>query len=172
VDGPGARLLYTAPVAAAVDASGLDLGRLLGFRGQAEPPVGLFMTTPASPEMASDDRRRVGSATGLVGPIWLPPMVGPSAGPVLILARADDNGGQLVLRAVGLSTGHIQDTGSRLAPGVGSRTAPGVRWDAAHGQALLLARASTGSRGVAYTSTGPDLDVWLVQFAELREPGA
>ena len=84
------------------DALGLALAPIeeLGFRGQAEPPAGLFLTTPGGPELASDDRRRVGSAAGLVGPIWLPRTVGPSAGPVLSLVRTDDNRGQLVLRAM------------------------------------------------------------------------
>jgi hypothetical protein len=98
-------------------------------------------------------------------------MVGPSAGRVLALARTDDNGGQLVLRAVDLATGHFQDTGSRLPGGLGSRTAPAIRWDAPHGQALLLTRASSG-RGVANTGTSLDLDVWLLQFAQPQEPGA
>jgi hypothetical protein len=98
-------------------------------------------------------------------------MVGPSVGRVLALARTDDNGGQLVLRAVDLATGHFQDTGSRLPAGLGSRTAPAIRWDAPHGQALLLARASSG-RGVANTGTSPDLDVWLLQFAQPQEPDA
>ena len=171
-EGPGARLLYTAPVEAAGGTAGLDLSGLLGFRGQAEPPPGLFQTIPAAPELAPDDRRRVGSATGLVGPVWLPPMTGPSAGPVLALARTDDNGGQLVLRAIDVATGHIQDTGSRLPNGLGSRSTPGIRWDPAHGQALLLSRANTGSRGIASAGTNPDLDVWLVQFVEPREGGA
>ena len=56
--------------------------------------------------------------------------------------------------------------------GLGSRSTVAARWDAPHGQALLLARASTGSRGIASASTSPDLDVWLVQFAEPQEPGA
>jgi hypothetical protein len=171
-DGRGARLLYTAPVATAGAAGGLDLGSLLGFRGPTEPPGGLFLTTPAAPELAPDARRRVGSAVGLVGPVWLPPAVGPSVGPVLALARTDDNGGQLVLRAMDLASGRIQDTGSRLPPGLGSRSTPGVRWDAPHGQALVLARASTANRGIASTGTSPDLDVWLVQFAQPQEPGA
>jgi hypothetical protein len=171
-DGPGARLLYNAPVATASGSSGLDLGNLLGFRGPAQAPSGLFLTTPAAPALAPDDQRRVGSAVGLVGPVWLPAAVGPSAGPVLALARTDDNGGQLVLRAVDLVSGRVQDTGSRLPPGVGSRSTPGVRWDALHGEALLLARPSTASRGIAAGDASPDLDVWLVQFVQPREPGA
>jgi hypothetical protein len=172
-DGPSARLLYTAPVAAAAGSGGLlDLGSVLGFRGPAAPPIGLFLVSPATPDLATDDQRRVGSAVGLVGPVWLPPSVGPLAGPVLALARTNDNGGQLLLRAVDLASGRAQDTGGRLPPGLGSRSAPGVRWDAPHGQALLLARATTASRGIASSSSSPDLDVWLVQFAQPLEPGA
>jgi hypothetical protein len=173
-DVPGARLLYTAPVASASSAGGLlDLGGLLGFRPPAAPPSGLFVTTPAAPELTPDDQRRVGSTTGLVGPIWLPPAVGPDAGPVLALARTNDNGGQLALRTVDLASGRAQDTGSHLPAGVGSRSSPGVRWDALHGQALLLARATTSSGGIATAPvSSPDLDVWLVQFAQPREPGA
>jgi hypothetical protein len=167
--GFGARLLYTAPVASSASAGGLDLGGLLGFRAPAEPPNGLFVTTPAAPALTPDDRRRLGSAVGLTGPIWLPPTVGPASGPLLALARTDDNGGQLVLRDVDLASGRAQDVGSRLPPGIGSRSTPGVRWDPVHGQALLLARASTASRGIASVPAGPDLDVWLVQFVQPPE---
>lgn len=172
-DGPAARLLYTAPVAAAAASGGLlDLGSLLSFRGPAEPPSGLFLTTPAEPELAPDDQRRVGSAVGLVGPVWLSPAVGPATGPVLALARTDDKGGQLTLRSVDFGSGSVRNTAGRLPASIGSRSALGVRWDAAHGQALLLARATTGSRGIATASTSPELDVWLVLFTEPREPGA
>jgi hypothetical protein len=170
-DAPSARLLYTAPVAAAARSGGLlDLGGVLGFGGPAAPPIGLFLVRPATPDLATDDQRRVGSAVGLVGPVWLPPSVGPSAGPVLAMARTNDNGGQLVLRAVDIASGREQDTGSRLPASLGNRSVPGVRWDPTHGQALLLARATTGSRGIAAAEASGDLDVWLVQFAQPREP--
>jgi hypothetical protein len=171
-DGPSGRLLYTAPVATAAGSRDLlDLGSVLGFHGPAASPSGLFLVRPATPDLTTDDQRRVGSAVGLVGPVWLLPSVGPSAGPVLALARTNDNGGQLVLRAVDLASGRVQDTGSRLPASLGNRSAPGVRWDPTHGQALLLARASTASRGIAAAYASGDLDVWLVQFAEPEERG-
>jgi hypothetical protein len=78
---PGTRLLYAAPVPSASDSAGLlDLGSLLGFHAPAAPPVGLFLTTPAASELASDDQRRIGNSVGLVGPAWLPPTIDPSAG--------------------------------------------------------------------------------------------
>jgi hypothetical protein len=158
-------------VAAAAESRGLlDLGSVLGFRGPAAPPIGLFLVRPATPDLATDDQRRVGSAVGLVGPVWLPTSVGLSAGRVLALARTNDNGGQLVLRALDLASGRVQDTGSRLPAGLGNSSAPGMRWDPIHGQALLLARATTATRGIAATGTSPDLDVWLVQFAQPRQP--
>jgi DNA-binding XRE family transcriptional regulator len=72
---------------------------------EALAPLGaLFLTTPAAPGLASDDQRRVGSSVGLVGPVWLPPTVGPSHGWVLALAWTNNNGGHLAVRSVDLTT--------------------------------------------------------------------
>jgi hypothetical protein len=54
-------------------------------------PHRLFLAAPAAPELASDEPRRIGSAVGLVGPVWLPPTIGLSARPVLALGRTNNN---------------------------------------------------------------------------------
>jgi PEGA domain len=161
---PAARLLYTAPVARASSGSGGLFG-LLGLGvPSSDTTTGLFLTAPALRALTADDQRRVGSATGLLGPVWRAAGTGPDGDPVLAFARADDNGGPLVLRAVDLDRGRVRDSGVRLPTDVAPGSVLGARWDAAHGRALLFARPSAG-RGVAAPASGASpLDVWLVRF--------
>jgi hypothetical protein len=163
----GARLLYTALVASAPSGQ----GGLLGFLNLGGPPVdtstGLFLAAPAAPQLAPEDQRRVGNTLGLLSPVWRTDDRHSGGGMALAFARSDDNGQPLVLRAVDLGSGRVQDTGIRLPADVAARSGPGVRWDAQHGRALIFSRPSSANRGLAAASTDSLLDVWLVQFSAL-----
>jgi hypothetical protein len=100
--------------------------------------------------------RRLGTAINMFGPTWR------SENALFSLARQEN--GTLALLSVDPTSGATRDLGLRLPAGTGQGAGLGVRWDARHGQALLLARPSNGASS---------LQAWLVSFvSSSAEAGA
>jgi hypothetical protein len=131
----------------------------------AEPPSGLFTATPAAPDLAPEERRQLGTTTGVLVPVWRGNGSGRTGASLLVLVRTDQ-GGRLALRGIDPSSGRVQDLGLGLPAEVAQRAgAVAVRWDAAGGRALVLARPPAGRASAG--PTGPQaVDVWVVSFTQ------
>jgi hypothetical protein len=157
---PGAhdRLIFVRPAPASANNG---LFGLFGALRPSAPPSGLF--TAALPGSGLEDLqpRRLGSAINNFGLVWRFP------GTLYGFAREDS--GALALHSIDPTSGTVRDLGVRLPPGTAQGTTGlSVRWDALHGNALLVAHASDG--GTPGASAGGDpLQAWLVSFAS---PGA
>jgi len=160
-DGAPDRLAFVAPVPAVPSGGGGLFGIFNALR-PAAPLTGLFVANLEASGLDSVQPRRLGPATGTLGPAWR------SQNTLLGFARQDD--GTLALRSIDPTAGEARDLGVRLPASV-AQGAIGLsaRWDLRHGRALLLARASTsGTRG-ASAGRGPLL-AWLVSFTSSNSP--
>ena len=124
------------------------------------PPLGLFVTRVA---MAADPSpRRLGSSTGLSGPLWRSEGLG-----LLAVGRSDN--GSLVFRSVDPNTGVVKSLDTHVPTGTGRGSALAIRWDEQRGRALVMTRGST-------TDASPGsqaLKAWLIDFlseAAQRKP--
>ena len=164
-EGAAQRLVYVAPVPGATSSGAGGLFGLLTAAAPAEPPSGLFVATPAAPDLAPEERRRLGTTTGVLGPVWRGSGSGRTGASLLGLVRTDQ-GGQLALRGIDPASGRVQDLGVSLPAEVAQRAAAvAVRWDAVDGRALVLARPPAGRASAG--PTGPQaLDAWLVAFTQ------
>jgi len=170
--GSHTRLLYVGPVANPSAASAGPFG-LLGLGATAsDTTTALFSTTPVAPGLAPDTRRRVGSSTGLLAPVWRMPTTETPSTSVLALARSEDNGKPLAVRAIDPADGRTHDTGARLPTSVAPAVSTvGARWDSQRGRALLFSRPSSGNRVLLGTPGSDTLDVWLVTFTGSLDDG-
>ena len=106
--------------------------------------------------LADTQPRRVGTAINNFGLGWRFPMT------LYGFAREDDD--TLALHSIDPVSGAVHDVGVRLPAGTArGTTGLSARWDARHGTALLLARASSESRTSGAGAGGP-LQAWLVSF--------
>jgi PPE-repeat protein len=163
------RLLYPAPIVGPTTGGPGPLNFLALSVGPAEPPPGLFLANPDAPAMASDEPRRLGTATGVLALVWRQTAPGSAGMPLLGFVRSDQDGKPLAGRVIDPASGRLQDIGLRLpadvAPG---KTPVAARWDVAHGRALIVSRPS--ETGQASPTAPGALDVWLVQFAPAIQP--
>jgi hypothetical protein len=159
-DGAGERLVYVAPVPGATSSGASGLFGLLSAAAPAEPPSGLFTATPAAPDLAPEERRRLGTTTGVLGPVWRGSGSGRTGASLLGLARTDQ-GGQLALRGIDPASGRVQDLGMGLPAEVAPRAAAvAVRWDAVDGRALVLARPPAGRASAGPRVRKPSTRGW------------
>jgi hypothetical protein len=165
-EGLPSRLLFVGTAPAAASSSG---GGLFGISGMfnalrpAAPPSGLFIVDLEKTSGFADSQpRRLGTAVNNFGPVWR------SDSTLYGFARQGD--GTLALHSIDPASGLVQDLGVRLpgtiAQGMSNLSA---RWDARHGNALLLGSAATG--GTFELGAGP-LQAWLVSFVLSGSPSA
>ena len=100
--------------------------------------------------------RRVGSTTGVVGPVWRSDDV------LLGFARQGDC--TLGVRAIDPTTAGVRDTGVRLPAGTGRGSGLAARWDEAHGYVVLTSRPTRATVGTT-GGVSDALQAWLVSFA-------
>jgi PEGA domain len=152
------RVVFAGPTADAAKSAGqLDL--FASLRSVAKP-LGLFVTSVAP--SADTTPRRLGSTTGLSGPLWRSEGLG-----IIGVGRGDDS--SLVFRSVDPSSGVARTLDVHLPSGTGRGSALAVRWDERHGRALMLTRGSASDT----SASSPALKAWLVDFvadAATRKP--
>jgi hypothetical protein len=156
------RLVFVGPATVAASSGGGLFGIFgtLGAARTAAPPSGLFMADLRASRLEDAQPRRLGTAINNFALGWR------SQTTLYSFAREDD--GTLALHSVDPTSGAVHDLAVRLpagtAQGVGGLS---VRWDARHGNTLLLAhKADGGSSGLA-PSGGP-LQGWLVSFVSAK----
>src|SRR5262249_24103666 len=141
------RVIYAAPIADAAPASAGPLDLFASIRSEA-PPTGLFATSIAAKTATP---HRLGSATGLAGPVWR------SEESVLFaVARRED--GSLLFRSVDPTTGAAKNVDVNLPTNVGRGNALALRWDEAHARALVFTRGTTGNT----SKSSQSLQAWLI----------
>ncbi len=143
------RAVFVAPIPDAAKSPGpLDL--FASLRSVA-PPLGMFTTSIGASADASP--RRLGSSTGLSGPLWRSDGLG-----VVGVGRSED--GSLAFRSLAPNSGAVKNLDVHLPTGTGRGNALAIRWDESHGRALVMTRGSTSDMAASSQS----LKVWLVNF--------
>ena len=148
------RLVVVSPAPSSNPASNGLFG-IFGALGPAPPPLGLFLVDVEASGLQESQPRRLGSVTGVVGPVWR------SSSTLFGFARQGD--GTFSLRSIDPSSGALGDPGVSLPASTGQGAGVAVRWDVVHGYALLLSRPSA-----AFASASAPLQAWLVSFAPNR----
>jgi hypothetical protein len=153
------RLVFVGPAPVTASSGGGPFG-ILGPLQPTAPPSGLFMADLQASRLGDAQPRRLGTAINNYALGWR------SQTTLYSFAREDD--GTLALHSVDPTSGAVHDLGVHLPAGTaqGARRLS-VRWDARHGNALLLAHAAdSGSSGLS-PSSGP-LQAWLVSFVSAK----
>jgi hypothetical protein len=153
------RLVFVSPVPSSSSGSSGPFG-FFGALRPAPPALGLFVVDVEASGLGGMQPRRLGSITGVVGPVWR------SDGNLSGFVRQDD--GTLALRSIDPDSGTLHDAGVRLPAGAGQGTGLAARWDGGHGYALLLSRPNTLSVGSSANSAIASLQAWLVSFVDSR----
>jgi hypothetical protein len=163
---PGDRLVFVGPAPDAAAAGGGLFG-IIGALRPSAPPSGLFMADlelKKASGLADAQPRRLGTAINNFGLVWRFDTT------LYGFARQDD--GTLALHSIDPASRAVHDLGVRL-PAVTAQGTTGlsVRWDARHGDALLLAHAPGGGPSAASAGGGP-VQAWLVSFVSASaQPG-
>jgi len=155
------RLVFVGP-APSVSSNKGGLFGIFGVLRPAPPPMALFAVAVEASGLQEAQPRRLGSITGVVGPVWR------WDNSLLGFARQDN--GTLGLRSIDPSSGAVQDTGVRLPAGTGQGSGLSARWDAVHGYAALTSRPTTSTIGSTSGVSGA-LQAWLVSFAPTSSKG-
>ena len=155
------RLVFVGP-APSVSSNNGGLFGIFGALRPAPPPMALFAVAVEASGLQEAQPRRLGSITGVVGPVWR------SDNSLLGFARQDD--GTLGLRSIDPTSGAVHDTGVRLPAGTGQGSGLAARWDTVHGYAALTTRATASTIGTTSGMSGA-LQAWLVSFAPNSNKG-
>ena len=143
------RVIFAAPIPDAAPASTGPLDLFASIRSAA-PPTGLFATSIAA---KSATPHRLGSATGLTGPVWRS-----EESALLAVARHDD--ASLLFRSVDPTTGAAKNVDVNVPSNVGRGSGLAIRWDEGHARAMVLTRGTTGDTPTSSQS----LKAWLIDF--------
>jgi len=155
------RLVFVGP-APSVSSNNGGLFGIFGALRPVPPPMALFAVAVEASGLQEAQPRRLGSITGVVGPVWR------SDNSLLGFARQDD--GTLGLRSIDPTSGAVHDTGVRLPAGTGQGSGLAARWDTVHGYAALATRATASTIGTTSGMSGA-LQAWLVSFAPNSSKG-
>ncbi|HEY8742397.1 MAG TPA: PEGA domain-containing protein, partial [Chloroflexota bacterium] len=127
------RLVFVGPAPTAASGGGglFGISGIFSALRPSAPPSGLFMANLEASGLQDAQPRRLGTAINTFGPVWR------SESALLGFARQDD--GTLALRSIDPTSGAVRDLGVRLPAATAQGAGVAARWDARHGNALLLA---------------------------------
>ena len=148
------RIVFVGPAPTAASGGGGLFGIFSALRPSATPS-GLFMADLEASKLDDAQPRRLGTAINTFGPVWR------SENTLFGFARQDDS--TLAVRTIDPISGAVHDLGVRLPAGAAQGAGVAARWDARHGNALLLSRPSGGGT-IGATASGGPLQAWLVSF--------
>jgi len=144
------RLTYVAPTPK------FTVSNPLGLPTTAGGDPALFLATPTAAGLTAEEGQRLGSATGLIAPVW--PEVDATGQPdLLALARTGQTAKSLAIRSIDPTTGAVANLDAVLPSGVGGAGTVSARWDLPHSRLLVLAPHDNSNSVL--------LDFWLVQLA-------